>query len=312
MTTAEKTLPLAHLGGEKPLTSSWLHAVLGHEPERSFIPVDGADIELLTWGERGKPGLLFLHGNLAHADWWSFIAPLFAATHRCAAISWSGMGRSSWRPAYSIPQNARELLAAISAAGLDLAGPPTVIGHSFGGVPLMYAAAHASERIGQAIMVDSFVPGRWKGRKGSPMPERRYTSQAKALARFRLLPDQPCDHLDLLDHIARHSLRPITDQHGDTVWSWRFDPMVNANRAPADPDDWIAGMTPPLMLIYGDMSAVVSKEDIAAFQQLLPNCVGTSAIPFARHHVMLDQPLALVAAIRVALALFARQPSPTG
>jgi hypothetical protein len=59
LTTAEKTLPLAHLGGEKPLTSSWLHAVLGHEPERSFIPVDGADIELLTWEREANPACCF-------------------------------------------------------------------------------------------------------------------------------------------------------------------------------------------------------------------------------------------------------------
>ena len=47
-------------------------------PERSFVEVDGAGIELLTWGDQGKPGILFLHGNGAHADWWSFIAPFFA------------------------------------------------------------------------------------------------------------------------------------------------------------------------------------------------------------------------------------------
>src|SRR3712207_9584205 len=50
----------------------------------------------------GKPGLLFLHGNGAHADWWSFIAPFFADTHRVAALSWSGMGGSDHRERYSI------------------------------------------------------------------------------------------------------------------------------------------------------------------------------------------------------------------
>ena len=39
---------------------------------------DDADIELLTWGEIGKPGLIFVHGNSAHSDWWSFIAPFLA------------------------------------------------------------------------------------------------------------------------------------------------------------------------------------------------------------------------------------------
>ena len=48
----------------------------------------------------GDP-LVFLHGNGAHADWWSFIAPFFAKDWRVAAISWAGMGGSGWREAYS-------------------------------------------------------------------------------------------------------------------------------------------------------------------------------------------------------------------
>ena len=44
-----------------------------------MIEVEGAKVEVLAWGQRGKPGLMFLHGGAAHADWWSFIAPFFAA-----------------------------------------------------------------------------------------------------------------------------------------------------------------------------------------------------------------------------------------
>jgi hypothetical protein len=33
---------------------------------------------------------LLLHGNGAHADWWSFIAPYLANNFRVAAMSWSG------------------------------------------------------------------------------------------------------------------------------------------------------------------------------------------------------------------------------
>jgi hypothetical protein len=90
----DRSAPVSLLGpfnGEKPPAPAWFEAAIGVGPERSRIPVEGAEIELLTWGEVGKPGLLFLHGNGAHADWWSFIAPFFAKDWRCAAISWSGM-----------------------------------------------------------------------------------------------------------------------------------------------------------------------------------------------------------------------------
>src|SRR3546814_12969675 len=66
----------------------------------SDLEVSGTAIETLAWGERGKPGLLFLHGNGGHADWWRFIAPFFASDWRVGAISWSGMGRSGWRKSY--------------------------------------------------------------------------------------------------------------------------------------------------------------------------------------------------------------------
>ena len=76
--------PLAPFGGQVPPAPAWFEAAVAQTPERSALAVEGADIELLTWGRVGKPGLLFLHGNGAHADWWSFIAPFFATA--CTAL----------------------------------------------------------------------------------------------------------------------------------------------------------------------------------------------------------------------------------
>lgn len=158
---------LAPFGGQVPPAPAWFEAAIARAPERSNLAVEGANIELLTWGEVGKPGLLFLHGNGAHADWWSFIAPFFADDWRVAAISWSGMGGSDWRQAYSAELFAREIFATVEAAGLE-AGcvKPIVVGHSFGGFPTLYCAARHPERLRGAIMVDSSIQPpekRWKG-----------------------------------------------------------------------------------------------------------------------------------------------------
>ena len=77
--------PLAAFRGQKPPAPAWFERVVAIEPERSFVAVDGARVETLAWGERGKPGLIFLHGGAAHADWWSFIAPFFARERRVVA-----------------------------------------------------------------------------------------------------------------------------------------------------------------------------------------------------------------------------------
>ena len=70
--------PLAPFVGKSPPYPEWFQKAIERAPHRALVPVDGANIELLTWGERGKPGLIFVHGNSAHADWWSFICPFFA------------------------------------------------------------------------------------------------------------------------------------------------------------------------------------------------------------------------------------------
>ena len=64
--------PLAPFAGAKPPAPAWFEAALADAPERRMIMVEGVDIELLTWGEVVKPGLLLLHGNCAHSDWCAF------------------------------------------------------------------------------------------------------------------------------------------------------------------------------------------------------------------------------------------------
>src|SRR5580658_4256675 len=74
--------PLAAFRGQMPPAPAWFERAVAKEPERSFVEVEAARVETLAWGERGKPGLVFLHGGAAHADWWSFIAPFFARERR--------------------------------------------------------------------------------------------------------------------------------------------------------------------------------------------------------------------------------------
>ena len=62
----------------RAVAPAWFDAALGQAPERTCVHVEGVEIEVLAWGERGLPGLLLLHGFTAHADWWSFLAPLLA------------------------------------------------------------------------------------------------------------------------------------------------------------------------------------------------------------------------------------------
>ncbi len=299
--------PLAPFAGAKPPAPAWFDAAIADAPERRMIAVEGADIELLTWGEVGKPGLLLLHGNGAHADWWAFTAPMLAKDYRVAAISWSGMGNSGWRETYTGEIFAKEIFAAVEAAELEADGQrPLIIGHSFGGFPLMYCATHFPEKIRGAVLLDSSVQPpekRWKGPPPRNPMQQVYPTLNQALARFRLAPPQGCENLYIADYIARTSLKsvPLEDGAGEG-WSWKFDPQMWGRFAIGDLGDLLEQMACPVTLMWGERSNLMGQETMDYMFAKVPEGFKKVAIPDADHHVMIDQPLAFVAAVRGLLA----------
>ena len=53
--TPNMKAPLAPLAGAVPPRPAWFEAALARAPERSVVEVLGTGIEVLTWGERGRP-----------------------------------------------------------------------------------------------------------------------------------------------------------------------------------------------------------------------------------------------------------------
>jgi pimeloyl-ACP methyl ester carboxylesterase len=297
---------LALLGGARPQAPGWFREALAAAPDRTRIDVEGAGIEVLTWGRPGGRGLLFLHGNGAHADWWSPLAPLFADDGwRAAALSWSGMGGSDWRASYHPSLFATEALAAAEHAGLfEGAAKPIVVAHSFGGFLGLHLAAMAGERFAAVVSVDSPIlpPGRVFG--GPPRrtgPNRVYATFDEALARFRLAPTQHCANLWYLDHVARGSIKRVAGSEGDG-FTWKFDPFVFRDFSMEERGPLLASAQCPLALMWGSRSGLVPQDVADHMRASAPPQSPIVVIPDADHHVMLDQPLPFVAALRGLLA----------
>ena len=301
--------PLAALEGARPPAPQWFLDAVSVEPERSFVEVEGAQIELLAWGRRGAPGLMFVHGGRAHADWWDFIAPFFADRYRVAALSLSGMGRSDWRTAYSIDQYAREVAGCMTAAGLFEAElPPLLVGHSFGSRPLFVVAASAEVELAGAVVLDAAIsaPGSPEISLPPAHPSQVYPDLPAALARFRLMPPQPCDNLFLLDHIARHSLKPAPSPAGGEGFTWRFDPFMLNRAAEGESgasarkqaDASLRAARCPIVFIKGAQSAIVRHANLAYTQSIAPAGTSFLTVPDAAHHLFLDRPLAVVEALQ--------------
>ena len=278
----------------------WFTEAVGTSFDEGSVEVDGAQIHYLRWGDPSLPGLVLVHGGAAHAHWWSALAPHLTSSYHVVAVDLSGHGDSGWRDHYVARQWADEVMAVSRDAGVG--APPVLVGHSMGGFVSMVAAALHGDRLAGAIIVDSPVrepdPETQEGRKGRSFRNpKTYPTLDEALAHFRLIPSQPMEQHYLLDHIARHSLRQV--QGG---WNWKFDPRIFTNRESEPFHTYLTQARCRISVFHGQFSKLVTAEVNAYMNDLLGHHAPFVEIPQAHHHLVLDQPLAFLAALRAILA----------
>ena len=301
--------PLAHLDGEKPPAPAWFDAAIGAASQEGTVAVNGADIRWSAWGEVGKKGLVFVHGGRAHRNWWRPFAPFFADHFRVVALDLSGMGDSDWRPRYSLDCYIDEVFAVAEAAQLSAGGRPIVIGHSFGGWVTLAAVERAGDALSGAVVIDSplGVPDPDEGYKVArakpqeeqkPRTNRVYDALEEPVARFRFLPNQPSEHLYIVDYIARQGLTKAPKPEGGAGWTWKFDPSGGSNFDIHFDRDLLIAARCPLAFIYGEESAFARGD---GFDHLRAQTKGRApfiVMPDAHHHLMMDQPIAFISTLR--------------
>ena len=123
-----------------------------------------------------------------------------------------------------------------------------------------------------------------------------------ALTRFRFMPPQVPGNLFIADYIARRSLKraPMEDGSGEG-WTWTFDPFLWSRLDRTGMTEPASGKTAPLAHIFGDNSNIMRRHAGHGLD-LIPAGTPQIVIPASEHHIMVDQPLALVAAFRALLA----------
>jgi pimeloyl-ACP methyl ester carboxylesterase len=247
------------------------------------------------WGGPSGRGIVLVHGGGAHSRWWDHIAPLLAAGRRVIAIDLSGHGDSGRRESYTIDGWAQEVLAVAADAGLD---SPVVIGHSMGGIVTLRLAAMCGSRIEGAVVIDSPLrdqaPEEQAARRQHIFRQlHAYPTREAILARFRPVPDQPVLGY-VAQHVAATSVRQV-----DGGWIWKWDPAVFSSRElPAAPLTRLDCRAALFRAEHGILSAEMSDRIYDRLGRVAP----VIEIPVAGHHVMLDQPIALVAALRTLLS----------
>lgn len=291
-------MELSPAPGVDPSAPEWFRRAVAVPTTSHWAECLGANIHYRCWnaGDTQKPPLLFVHGYRGHSRWWDFIAPFFIDRFRVYALDLSGMGDSDHRAEYSIEIHSTEIGAVIEQAGI---APAVVIGHSYGGSRTLRLCADAPGCVGRAIVLDSFVhfadtdPPMVLPKVGRATP---FASFDAALARFRLLPAQASEPY-LLHYIAHHSIKAVAGG-----WAWKFDTELSSGAPEPDGAAVLARIAIPVDCVTGALSVVTRAARAQRIVQRLALGRGPVVVPEAGHHLMLDQPLAMVAAIRALLA----------
>lgn len=305
----ENIRPIEHLKGAKPPAPPWFDTALATPSDESSVEVHGARIRYSAWGEAGQRGLIFVHGGRAHRNWWRPFAPFFADRFRVVAYDISGMGDSDWRARYSLNWAIDELFAVYKASGADPTRRPIVVGHSFGGWMTLAAVEREGEHLSGAVVIDSPIglPDPDEGYTivkaragGEPVRSNKiYSTLEEPVARFRFLPNQPCDELYLVDHIARNGLKETTREGGARGWTWKFDPAQGRNFDIHFDRDLFLAPRCPLAFIYGEESMFAKGDEHLKKQARSRSPV--IMMPGVHHHLMMEEPIAFITALRALL-----------
>lgn len=283
------------------LTSApaWFQTAVATQTVSKWADVDGSAIHYLAWNDADvhKPPLIFVHGYRAHARWWSAIAPYFMERFRVYALDFSGMGDSATRSHYGAAVHGRDLAGLIETVGL---APATVVAHSFGGSRTLRVCADYPGHIEHAIIVDTYFgfadtdPARPSRSIGFGNVFADYQSLRQ---RYRLMPDQPVAFPEMLDYVAYHSARQTAEG-----WRWKFDATLPTTTHEFDSNDLLTRTANRVDIVVGELSVVLSVERAHRVVKILRHGRGPVIMPQAHHHIMLDQPLALIGVLRALLA----------
>jgi pimeloyl-ACP methyl ester carboxylesterase len=259
-----------------------------------------SDVELhcLEWAPlpeaKARAPIILLHGGGANAHWWDPLAGPLSRHGPVYALDFRGHGDSSYPDTRRVGAFNDDLEALIRWLGRE---DVIVIGHSLGAaVALDHASRFPRTR---AIALVDLARGSSKGsRRRARLAlalRNTYRTRAEAIERFRFLPESSHASEALRRYVAEHSVR----EEANGRFGYKFDPAWFS--LPTRPRPDLSRILCPTLLIRGGESALLSTEAGLEFIRQL-EAGRFVEIPNSGHHVLIDQPEALAAALEELLA----------
>jgi pimeloyl-ACP methyl ester carboxylesterase len=274
----------------------------GLEARDRFETLNDLRFHYREWGNAEAPVLVILHGFSSHARAFDNIAPALAG-RRVLALDQRGHGETEWARDYAWRRFVEDVDAFVGALGLRRFA---LLGHSMGALVAALDTAAHPEAVERLLLLD------WAPR---PVPA------APAPPPVPWVPgvfDRPEDAVRTRrafpvfrrsqEAALRHSVVTNLKQLADGRWTWRWDPAL----ATGDPGTRISPLSADAETVWSALAAIgcptlliraaegVPPELAEPVVRAMPDC-RVVEIPESGHAVPLDNPDALIAAIRAFL-----------
>lgn len=124
----------------------------------TVLSTDGVAIHYREGG-RGATALVFVHGWLGNAGWWTPMMERFAPSWRVVALDLAGHGSSGKnRSQWTVERFADDIAAVVRALDLERV---VLLGHSMAGAITVQAAGLLGERVVLLVPVDTLNDAEW-------------------------------------------------------------------------------------------------------------------------------------------------------
>jgi pimeloyl-ACP methyl ester carboxylesterase len=253
----------------------------GVKRRRVALPARGVELALLDWGG-DRPLALLHHANGFCAATWAPVAEALRARFRVIAFDARGHGASSKPPpgdAYHWAEFGRDLAALADALAPETGPVALGVGHSFGGLATLLAAAWRPERFGRIALLDpvilpsaAYTPEAVRASRGNAMAEgarrRRHVfpDRAAALAQWRSRATFAAWDPRALALYAEGGLAPRVDGSVELCCAGEVEAAIYERGGSVDPFAEAPKLRGPVLVLWarrGDFSRAVYEALVA-------------------------------------------------
>ena len=248
------------------------------DPMHRWPGAGGVSLAGDSWGDRGDPLVVLLHGGGQTRHAWRGAGEELARTgYYAVAFDARGHGDSDWAPDgnYERDASVADLVAVVEA--LD-AGPPALVGASMGGNSALAAAGEGRVEATALVLVDIAPRIRPEGTKriGEFMEQKpdgfeTLEEVAEAIASYQPHRERPRS----LDGLAKN-VRLGPDGRYRWHWDprWRNRPRLSGEQLRARTrrlEDAARNLQIPMLLVRGGLSDVLDEAGAQALLDLVPH-----------------------------------------